>query len=323
MMKRVSPSPLKKSDEIRIVAVSESMFSLHDNLISKAIDSLRKLELTVTFSAHGTEKRTDMATDVRNRVADLHAAFADPQVKGILVGLGGVNAIEMLPYINFDLISEHPKPICGFSDATVILNAIYSRTGLITYYGPMLFSFVANVDLDYTIDYFRKAVFLKSPYTLTPGINWGNYTVLQSDMINEGFQVIREGNAEGILIGGHVPSLNLLQGTTYLPDLENAILFIEICDRYGKDTVHKLNQYLGALMLQKGADKLKGLLIGRFIKDVAVTPDDIKAVLLSREDLKDIPIIVNVDFGHTTPMVTLPVGGKISILKGQMIISEH
>ena len=82
---------------------------------------------------------------------------------------------------------------------------------------------------------------------------------------------------------------NLLQGTTYLPDLENAILFIEICDRYGKDTVSELNQYLGALMLQKGADKLKGLLIGRFIKDEAVRPDDIKALLLSREDLKDMP----------------------------------
>jgi muramoyltetrapeptide carboxypeptidase LdcA involved in peptidoglycan recycling len=76
-------------------------------------------------------------------------------------------------------------------------------------------------------------------------------------------------------------------------------------------------------MLQKGADKLKGVLIGRFFKDEAVMPDDVKAVLLSREDLKDIPIIVNVDFGHTTPMVTLPVGGRISILKDQMIISEH
>ena len=102
-----------------------------------------------------------------------------------------------------------------------------------------------------------------------------------------------------------------------------ALLFIEICDRYGKDAVGKLSQYLGALMLQKGADKLKGVLIGRFFKDEAVIPDDIKAVLLSREDLKDIPIIVNVDFGHTTPMVTLPVGGRISILKDQIIISEH
>lgn len=310
-------------NELRIVAVSESLFCLHDNVISRAIDNLRKLELKVTFSAHGAEKRTDRDTDVKNRVADLHAAFADPQVKGILIGLGGVNAVEMLPYINFDLISAFPKPICGFSDATIILNAIYSRTGLITYYGPMLFSFAANVDLEYTIDYFRKAVFLKVPYALTPGSTWGNYTALQSERINEGFQVIREGNAEGILIGGHVPSLNLLQGTTYLPDLENAILFIEICDRYGKDTLPKLSQYLGALLLQKGADKLKGLLIGRFTMDERVTPDDIRAALLSREDLKDIPIIVNVDFGHTTPMVTLPVGGRVRILKDQVTISEH
>lgn len=322
-MNRVSPAPLKKADEIRIVAVSESIFSLHTNLISKAIDSLSKLELIVTFSAHSNEKTTDRARDISNRVADLHAAFTDPQVKGLLIGLGGVNAIEMLPYIDFDLIRAHPKPICGFSDATIILNAIYSTTGLITYYGPMLFSFVANVDLGYTTDYFRKAVFSKSPYTLIPGTKWGNYNALQSDMINVGYQVIREGNAEGILIGGHVPSFNLLQGTRYLPDLENAILFIEICDRYGKDTVGKLHQYLSALMLQKGADKLKGLLVGRLCKDEAIMPDDIRAVLLSREDMKDIPIIVNVDFGHTTPMITLPIGGRINILNDQMIISEQ
>jgi muramoyltetrapeptide carboxypeptidase len=322
MMERIYPSPLKPGDNICVVAVSGSVAELHQNLINKAVDVLRSLELAVSFSAHSMEKRKTGAADLENRLADLHDAFANPEVAAILIGVGGTNAIEMLPYMDFDLIRAHPKPICGFSDATVILNAIYSRTGIITYYGPMLFSFVVNIDPDYTLDYLRNALFLRSAYTLTPAIKWGNYTDLHSDMVNKGYQVIRKGDADGLLVGGHLPSLNLLQGTVYLPELEDAILFIEICERYGKSTIDKLGQYLGALMLQKGADKVRGLLVGRLVNDDTVTTDDLKNALLSRADLKDIPIIINVDFGHTTPMVTLPVGGRINILKSKMIISN-
>jgi len=323
MLERIFSAPLKEMDGIRIVAVSGSMDVLHENLIKKGIAALQSLGLTVSFSAHGREKRVGGAADIRNRVSDLHDAFMDPGVAAILIGLGGTNAVDLLPFIDFELIRKHPKPICGFSDATVILNSIYSRTGLITYYGPMFFSFVVNTDAAYTVDYFKKALFQKTPFSLSPGVKWGNYTVLQSDMINEGYAVLREGSAEGTLVGGHIPSLNLLQGTVYWPDLENVILFIEICERYGKDTIAKLNQYLGALMLQNGADKVKGLLVGRLYKDDAVHVEELKQVLLSREDLKNIPIIINLDFGHTTPMVTLPIGGRINILKDRIVISEH
>jgi muramoyltetrapeptide carboxypeptidase LdcA involved in peptidoglycan recycling len=142
------------------------------------------------------------------------------------------------------------------------------------------------------------------------------------NFVNEGYQVIREGHADGILVGGHLPSLNLLQGTRYLPELEGAVLFVEICDRYGKDAVSKLNQYLDALLLQKGADGLKGLLVGRLLKEEAVSSDELTASLLARGNLKHIPIIINVDFGHTTPMVTLPVGGRISIDKDQLRVEQ-
>ena len=300
-------------DEIRIVAVSGSMEGLHPNLISKAAGVLQALGLTVSFSAHCMDKKRGDAVDVGKRVADLHDAFMDPRVAVVLIGVGGTNAIDMLPHIDYELIRAHPKPICGFSDSTVILNAIYARTGLITYYGPMLFSFAGNVEPDYTIEYFRKAVLQREPYVLTPAAKWGNYTELNSDKLNDGYQWIREGNADGLLVGGHVPSLNLLQGTEYLPDLNGAVVFIEICERYGKATIDKLNQYLGALLLQKGAGGIRALLVGRLFGADGVTTDELKRVLLAREELSHIPIIINVDFGHTTPMVTLPVGGRIRV----------
>jgi muramoyltetrapeptide carboxypeptidase len=96
---------------------------------------------------------------------------------------------------------------------------------------------------------------------------------------------------------------------------------MEICDRYGKDTVAKFNQYLDALLLQKGADGLAGLLVGRLLKEAAVSSDELKASLLARENLTHLPIVMNVDFGHTTPMVTLPIGGRISIQSDQLLIA--
>jgi muramoyltetrapeptide carboxypeptidase len=194
-------------------------------------------------------------------------------------------------------------------------------TGMTTYYGPMFFSFAVNADPDFTLDYWQKALFSKGRFALTPATRCGNYMDLNKDLVNEGYHVIREGHADGILVGGHLPSLNLLQGTRYLPELEGAILFIEICDRYGKDTVAKFNQYLDALFLQKGADRLAGLLVGRLLKEAAVSSDDLKASLLARENLKHLPVIMNVDFGHTTPMVTLPIGGRISIQVDQLLIA--
>lgn len=308
---------------IRVVAVSGSMDVLHENLINKAVAVLHEAGLNVSFAPHVKDKRSGDAADIRNRVADLHQAFADPGVAAILIAVGGTQAIDLLPHLDYELIRRYPKPICGFSDATVILNAIYARTGVITYYGPMFFSFAVNIDPAYTMSYFHKALFRRSAYTLEPAVYWGNYTELHTKRVNEGYKVIRAGSTAGILIGGHVPSLNLLQGTAYMPDLEDAVLFIEICERYGKATIDKLSQYLTALRGQKGADKIRALLIGRLYKDDAVSDDELKKVLLARDEWKDIPIILHVDFGHTTPMVTLPLGGRITIAPDGILVSAQ
>src|SRR6201999_1682825 len=132
--------------------VSGSMNVLHENLINKAVDVLRRAGLSVSFAPHARDKRSGDAADVRNRAADLHEAFTDPGVAAILVAVGGTHAIDLLPHIDYELIRKHPKPICGFSDATIILNAIYAQTGVITYYGPMFFSFAVNIDPVYTMD---------------------------------------------------------------------------------------------------------------------------------------------------------------------------
>ncbi|SKA48103.1 Muramoyltetrapeptide carboxypeptidase LdcA (peptidoglycan recycling) [Chitinophaga eiseniae] len=317
------PEVLKVADEIVVIAVSEGLHALPGNLIRKAVGELESHGLKVTVSDDLTGNAEVTSDSIIKRAMLLNDAFANPSVKAVLIGLGGVSAIEILPYIDFELIKKNPKPLCGFSDATIVLNAIYARTGLITYYGPMLFSFVANADIDYTWDAFKRALFSKSSFEIKPAVKWGNYNELKGERINTGFRIVREGSAVGRLTGGHVPSFNLLQGTPYFPSLEGAVLFVEICERYGNDTAGKLKQYINALLLQNGADKLKGLMVGRFYHQQGGAPDDISDMLLSHALLQDIPVITNVDIGHTTPMVTLPIGGQVRMEQGRITIEAR
>lgn len=127
---------------IRVLSPSDSIERIggfEANLSAK--ERLEKLDFTVTFSEHYQEYDLLNSASISSRVADLHAAFADPSVDVILATIGGSNSNELLPYLDYDLIAKNPKIICGYSDTTALLNAIYAKTGLVTYMGPSYSSF--------------------------------------------------------------------------------------------------------------------------------------------------------------------------------------
>lgn len=90
------------------------------------------------------------------RIKDLHEAFLDNNVKMILTAIGGYNSNQLLRYIDYDIIKNNPQIICGFSDITALLNAIYTKSGLVTYSGPHFSNFGMNKGLEYTIRYFNE-----------------------------------------------------------------------------------------------------------------------------------------------------------------------
>jgi muramoyltetrapeptide carboxypeptidase LdcA involved in peptidoglycan recycling len=101
-----------------------------------ASQRLMALGLEVSFGEH-VEVRDDFSSSpVEARLADLHAAFADPKVDGILTVIGGFNSNQLLAGIDYELVAAHPKVLCGFSDITVLSNALYARTELVGYSGP-------------------------------------------------------------------------------------------------------------------------------------------------------------------------------------------
>lgn len=134
-MDKIIPNKLKIDDEIRVIAPSRSMKILREEVIEIAKGRLEQLGFKVTFGKnvmHSINDDFGCAT-ISDRVEDLHEAFKDKKVKAILTVIGGYNVNQLLDYIDYDLIKENPKIICGFSDITALLNAIYTKTGLVTY----------------------------------------------------------------------------------------------------------------------------------------------------------------------------------------------
>lgn len=308
---------LKPGDEIRVIAPSRSIAIVKEKQIELAIERLNKLGFTVTFGRNTSMSEHDefFSSSIDKRVEDLHEAFRDPNVKGILTVLGGYNANQLLQYIDYDLIKENPKIFCGYSDITALGVAIYKKTGLITYSGPHFSTFGVKYGLEYTLNSFIEAVTNDAPYEVEPSSFWSDdaWYLDQEDRTfvdQDKYLVLQEGEANGVLIGGNLCTLNLLQGTEYMPSLKNVILFIEDDD---ESHAFSFDRDLQSILHLRDAKEIKALLIGRFQKDSHVTETALRRIIETKKELKNIPIIANVNFGHVQPFATIPVGANATV----------
>lgn len=157
---------LKIGDEIRVIAPSRSLSVVRQDTFDKALTLLTEKGFKITFSRNSREIDEVNSSSIESRVEDLHEAFLDKNVKAILTCIGGFNVNQILEYIDYSLIEANPKIICGFSDITALLNAIYSKTGLVTYHGPHFSSFGFEKETDYTYSYFERCLMNSDKYNM-------------------------------------------------------------------------------------------------------------------------------------------------------------
>jgi muramoyltetrapeptide carboxypeptidase LdcA involved in peptidoglycan recycling len=287
----------------------------HTELINRRF---KELGLALTFGGHVDERDDFMSSAISSRVDDLHAAFADPEVDGILTVIGGFNSNELLPNLDWDLIAANPKVFCGFSDITALQNAILARTGLVTFSGPHWSTFGMRDHFELTMEWFVRALFDDGPWECQPARFWTDdaWFLNQDDRTvreNDGWWPIRAGRAEGRLVGGNLCTLNLLQGTANMPPLAGALLMVEDDDATDPATFAR---DLTSLLQLPDAGALAGLVVGRFQRASAVTRDLLEQILARQPALVGRPVLANADFGHTSPMMTWPVGGRGTLAVG-------
>lgn len=317
---------------VRVIAPARSLampWLSNQEMKDVASQRFAELGLKLTFGEHVYEKDDFDSSSIESRVFDLHEAFKDPTVKMIITVVGGFNTNQLLRSLDYDLIKNNPKIICGYSDITALTNAIFAKTGLVTYSGPHYFSFGDIIGFDYTLEYFKKALFTADKYAIKPSQKWSNdlWVGKQDERkfeVNEGYWLINEGECTGTIIGGNQCTLNLLQGTEYMPSLEDSVLFLE--DDYEAHAA-TFDRDLQSLIHQPGFSAVRGLVIGRFQPESGMTRNLLEQIVRSKKELKHLPVIANADFGHTTPQITFPIGGscqiEISDSNSKITINKH
>lgn len=245
------------------------------------------------------------------RLADLHAAFADPQIQGILCARGGYGTMRLLPHINWSLIRQNPKVFIGFSDLTSLLVPMFEKTGLIGFHGPMLTSNLIEHDA-FTQEQLWNMVMGQAsfPY-LVP--NKTAYTCF------------KPGICEGPLIGGNLSLLAALCGTPYQPSTNGAILFIEDW----REQFYSIDRQITQLKLAGLFDQIRGLLLCDFT-EIHDSWENYPLSGLLQDLTADLQVPAGFGYsvGHGDQTATLPMGalarfesttGRLEILSAPVV----
>lgn len=322
-MSIVAPK-LQKGDKVMIVAPARGLKLLGADCRKIAEERLKNLGLKVVFADNTTDENFDLlgSASVEKRAADINQAFADSSVKAVLTVIGGFNSNEILKYIDYEAIKNNPKIFMGFSDITALHAAIYAQTGLVTYYGPHYSSFGMLKGFGYTLENAINMLFENGETELLPSKEWSDDAWYRDQenrefIKNEGWWHIQDGETEGTIIGGNLCTFVLELGTPYRPKFEkNTILFIEDDEMSDLPT---FDRNLQALINQEDFKNVKGLVIGRFQKNSKITRESLEFIL-NKKELKNMPIIANIDMGHTTPIATIPLGSTARLENGRIFI---
>ncbi|OGN59238.1 MAG: peptidase S66 [Chlamydiae bacterium RIFCSPHIGHO2_12_FULL_27_8] len=312
------PKKLKEGDLVKIIAPSRSMYNFSKILKEEAEKKFLELGLKLSFSKHVEEKGDFYSSSISSRIQDLHDAFLDKNVSAVMAFGGGYSANQLLNYIDFDIIKQNPKIFMGFSDITILSNAIFAKTGLVTYSSPNFTSFAQKLHFEYTLNYFKKCLISEESYNIYPSEFWSDdkWKINQDNrklIKNSGIKIIEKGNAKGTIIGGNLCTFNLLQGTNFIPNIEDSILFIEDDSMAKKYCDVEFDRNLQSLLHQNILRNIKAVIIGRFQKASKMNLSKIKKIIKSKKELENILVLSELDFGHSDPKITFPIGGEIFI----------
>lgn len=264
----------------------------------------------------------------RRRAEDINAAFADPEIRAIIASIGGDDSVRILPYLDEDVIRRNPKILMGYSDTTTLTSYLNHHLGLVTYNGPSVmagFAQLRHLPPAFT-DHIRHLLmnpaktYTYTPYGLytdryvdwnTPGYN-GEIKPLQPE--TSGWQWLQgEGVTQGRLFGGCIEVLEFMKETRFwpAPDFwQDRILFLETSEE--KPSVQQVTYMLRNYGMQGVFDQISALLIGRArdytTEEKQALYKQVVSVVAGEFGRSDLPIVANMDFGHTDPQFILPLG---------------
>lgn len=322
----IKPERLRKGDKVAIVSLSSGMLG-EKEFIHKYYLGKQRLEekfglevVTMPNTLKGIEY---IYEHPEKRAEDLMEAFKDKTIKAIICAIGGDDTIRLLPYIDYNVIKENPKIFMGFSDTTANHLMMY-KAGLVSYYGPcFICDFAEYVDMyDYTENAVRQLLFepqdkyeiKKCDYWTNEHISWceENMNKAKAKVKDpKGYEVIQgKGKVTGKLLGGCLDAFPIYVGTEVWPSLEewkDKILFLETSE--DKPEPSLVTFYLRNLGGQGILNVAKGIIVGKPQNEKYYEEyKDVYRKVLKEFNRTDMPVLYNVNFGHSSPIGIIPYG---------------
>lgn len=318
------PTPLVPGDTIRIISPSWFGGETFVPRASRGVELLESLGFRVEIGEHAFGNRGHVSGTVEERLADLHDAFAAPHVKMVLATIGGTHAADLLPHIDFDLIRANPKIFMGFSDNTILHTAFRVEAGLATLYGPGLLTDwsehpqmpqeALQTALHLMTSTAPLGELLQPRWWTDEFLDWESGEDTRRPRVqhqNHGWNWIRKENATGRSIGGCLEVLQHFRQTRWWPHFEGAILCIETSEEITSPEMFDI--MFGDWARMGVLETIAGLLVARPYGFDEQQHARFVQYLTERVAPYSFPVVANMDFGHTTPMVTMPLGVQLNI----------
>jgi muramoyltetrapeptide carboxypeptidase len=306
------PTPILKPPRLRVgdtVGLVNPASFLDPEDVDIAKKELAQLGLNVKLAAHVRDRYGYLGGRDADRAADINGMFADSSVRALIAMRGGWGSSRILQMLDYDLIRRQPKIIMGYSDITALVLAIYARSGVVTFHGP-----VGTSDWNrFTVEWVRRILFSGEAVTLRNPWYDLNYRV----------ETLTAGRARGRLVGGNLSVLAGMVGSPYLPEWQGTILFVE---EIGEE-VYRIDRMLTQLKLAGILDRISGFIFGQ-CKDC--NPEEPDKSLSFRQMLSEhikplrIPAWYGSMIGHMKDKFTVPVGVPVEIdaLRGTVKLLE-
>ncbi|MGM9972685.1 MAG: S66 peptidase family protein [Clostridiaceae bacterium] len=331
MLNLIKPPTLKKGDKIATVSLSWGGAG-DKEILWRYNQGKKRLQeefgLEVIEMKHTLKGSEYLYKHPEKRAEDFLNAFKDSSIKGIFSCIGGDESIRMLPFIDFNVIKENPKVFIGYSDTTVA-HMMCLKAGIASFYGPAILSeFAENVKIfDYTKYWVNKVLFSTEEIGEIPSssiwtsdyLPWdeSNKNISRNTKAHEGVEILQgNGKVKGRLIGGCIEVLEMLKGTKLWPEEEiwkDAILFLQTSEDTPSPTYFEY--WLRNYGSQGILEKVNGVIFGKPYdnKYYEEYKKVINKVIKEELNLKNLPIMYNMNFGHTAPMMILPYGALAEI----------
>lgn len=294
----LKPPALKRGD---LVALFNPSGFADDALIQRATVNLETLGFRVMQSAHIRASRGNTAGSIGQRLTDLHTLFANREVRALWAARGGSGTAQILPYIDYGLVARNPKIVIGYSDLTSLLLALYAKTGLVTFHGPV----GSSGFTPFTVAHLEAVLMEgRAPYVMTTADEHTKRAATEPNFVQ---RVLRGGGAEGTLMGGNLSVLSSMVGTPFLPNVEQSLLFLEEIS----EAPYRVERMLTQLAQSGVLDKASAAMLGVFVKGDAPVGEESLTLTRALDDhfaARPIPSAYGVSFGHIASQWVLPMG---------------